>query len=169
MSRAGKEILIKAVVQAIPSYMMSIFKIPNGVIDDIHSMLARFWWGSTTNAKKNHWHSWSSLCRPKKCGGMGFRDLKCFNSALLAKQMWRLHHNANPFLSVVMKARYYKHDDTLESRRGFDPSMTWRSIWGAKSLLLEGLAWRIGNGGSVKVRSDKWIVYRWKSKAAKFD
>lgn len=74
MSRDGKEILIKAVVQATPFYMMSIFKIPDGIIDDIHSMLAHFLWGSSTDSKKTHWHIWASLCQPKRNGGMGFRD-----------------------------------------------------------------------------------------------
>ena len=58
ISRAGKEVLIKSVIQAIPSYMMSIFRIPDGIIDDIHAMFARFWWGSATDARKTHWHSW---------------------------------------------------------------------------------------------------------------
>lgn len=61
-----------------------------------------------------------------------------------------------------MKARYYKHDEALNARRGFDPSLTWRSIWGAKSLLLEGLAWRVGNGGSIQALSDTWVVHEGK-------
>lgn len=70
---------------------------------------------------------------------MGFRDLKCFNQALLAKKMWRLHNNANPLLSVVLKAYYYKYNNPLDGIMGFDPSLLWRSIWGAKSLFIEGL------------------------------
>ncbi|XP_021771809.1 uncharacterized protein LOC110735946 [Chenopodium quinoa] len=61
MSRPGKEILIKAVAQAIPTYMMSIFKIPESLIDEIHSLLCRFWWGLR-----------EKLCTPKSKGGMGF-------------------------------------------------------------------------------------------------
>lgn len=77
--------------------------------------------------------------------------------ALLAKQSWRLLTNANPLLTAVLKARYFKHSSVLEACRGYSPSYTWRSIWGAKSLLVEGLAWRIGNGSMVDVFNDKWI------------
>ncbi|KAL5570359.1 hypothetical protein UlMin_026934 [Ulmus minor] len=44
-SQAGKEILIKAVLQAIPSYAMSCFKMPKRLIKDIHCLISRFWWG----------------------------------------------------------------------------------------------------------------------------
>ncbi|KAK9905261.1 hypothetical protein M0R45_000372 [Rubus argutus] len=47
LSRAGKETLIKVVVQAIPTYTMSVFQLPVGICDEINRSLARFWWGKT--------------------------------------------------------------------------------------------------------------------------
>ncbi|KAK3205077.1 hypothetical protein Dsin_019123 [Dipteronia sinensis] len=43
----GKKILIKVVIQAIPTYAMSLFMLSKGLILDIHSLWARFWWGGT--------------------------------------------------------------------------------------------------------------------------
>lgn len=91
-------------------------------------------------------------------GGMGFRDLRCFNQALLAKQGWRLFGDESSLLHGIFKARYFKHTGFLASLRGFDPSYSWRSIWGAKSLLLEGLKWRVGNGASILVWEDLWLM-----------
>lgn len=45
-SLAGYEVLIKAVVQAIPSHAMSVFKLPKKLVRDLHRLIARFWWGS---------------------------------------------------------------------------------------------------------------------------
>ena len=45
LSRPGKEVLIKAAIQSIPTYLMSIFRILDDIIDDINSMVVRFWWG----------------------------------------------------------------------------------------------------------------------------
>ena len=42
LTRPGKEVLIKSMAQAIHTYMMSIFRIPDGLIDEILSILARF-------------------------------------------------------------------------------------------------------------------------------
>lgn len=66
--------------------------------------------------------------------------------------------NANPFLSAILKARYFKHSSPLDANRGFDPSLTWRSIWGAKSLLIEGLGWRVGRGDQIHIQSERWLM-----------
>ena len=85
LSKAGKEILIKALAQAIPTYTMSCFKIPDSLCDEITTMIRNFWWGQKQDEKKMAWLSWDKLCKSKEEGGMGFRQLKEFNLALLAK------------------------------------------------------------------------------------
>lgn len=89
LSQDGKKILIKAVAQAIPTYTMSVFKLPNNLCDKMTGMVQNFW-----EKPKMAWLSWDKVCTPKEEGGLGFGDLK-FNLALLAKQGWRLQTNAS--------------------------------------------------------------------------
>lgn len=46
MSRAGKKILIKAVIQAISSYVMSVFLLPKRLCEEPEKLMNKFWWVS---------------------------------------------------------------------------------------------------------------------------
>lgn len=55
LSQAKKEVLIKAVAQAIPAYMMGLFCIPEGIICEINSVITHFWLGPKGTECKLHW------------------------------------------------------------------------------------------------------------------
>ncbi|KAH9755242.1 reverse transcriptase domain-containing protein [Citrus sinensis] len=156
-SSGGKAILIKAVAQAVPAYAMSVFKIPQGLCDDIQKAVARFWWGSSETHRRIHWARWEKLCQAKIRGGLGFRDFSSFNQALVTKQGWRILHNPEALMSKILKAKYFKHTDFMEAKLGSNPSFVWRSILWGRQVLHKGLRWRICNGNRVSVSSRKWM------------
>ena len=86
LSQAGREILIKVVVQAIPTYSMCCFKLPLGLYQEIEGLIRKFRWGQRGERRKILWVKWEEMCEPKSEGGMGFKELSLFNDALLAKQ-----------------------------------------------------------------------------------
>ena len=105
LSQVGREVLIKAVVQAIPTYTMGCFKLPIALCHEIEVLIRKFWWGERGNQKKIHWVKWVDLCEPKLEGGMGFKEHPLFNDSLLAKQTWRLLHNKNSLFYRVFNSK----------------------------------------------------------------
>ncbi|XP_074278676.1 uncharacterized protein LOC141602272 [Silene latifolia] len=156
-SRAGREVLIKAVAQSIPTYAMSVFRLPANFCDELRSMVSKFWWGSDNGKRKMSWVAWSTLCRSKARGGLGFRDFENFNRALLAKQAWRLGCEDGSLMGRVLKGKYFPTCSFMDAEIGINPSYTWRSILGAKEVMGLGIRRRVGSGMDVRVWTDPWV------------
>jgi len=87
LSKVGREVLIKFVTQAIPTYCMSTFLVPTTLGEEIQRNINSFWWGSNRRQGKGiNCLSWDKLTMLKEYGGMGFRHLFAFNLAMLGKQ-----------------------------------------------------------------------------------
>ena len=59
--------------------------------------------------------SWEKLYTRKSEGGMGFKGLRAFNMALMAKQGWRILRNPKSLLHSVFKAKYFAKVSFMEA------------------------------------------------------
>lgn len=157
LSPGGKEVMLKAVAFALPTYTMACFLVPKTICKQIASLMADFWWKSQKDRKGMHWKAWEQLSIPKSKGGLGFRDIEAFNLALLGKQLWRLTTREDTLLTKVFKARYFKKESPLEVKLGSRPSYAWKSIHAAQKLLQMGVRRVIGNGEKANIWRDPWI------------
>ena len=65
LSHAGKELLIKVVAQSLPTYAMNCFLLPKTFCDELHQLMARFWWGNGSEDRKIHSRYWEKMCKSK--------------------------------------------------------------------------------------------------------
>jgi hypothetical protein len=157
MSTAAKEVLIKAVAQAEPTYTMSVFKIPLGICDELTRIIQEFWWGVENGKHKTAWVAWKQLTHKKGRGGLGFKDLQIFNQALLARQAWRLIQFPYSLCARLFKAKYYPRGCLIDTVFSANSSYTWQSIIHGLELLKQGILWRVGCGSQIRIWREPWI------------
>ena len=157
LSKGGKEVKIKSIAQAVPTYVMSCYLLPQGITKILTSAVSCFWWSTKINNRGLHWVAWDKICVPFDQRGLGFRDFHDFNLALLAKQMWRLLKYPHSLLARVLKGRYYQHSGPMSVEKACNPSYGWRSILASQPVLNQGLQKKIDNGYETKVWEDPWL------------
>lgn len=94
--------LIKSVLGSSPTYYMSIYKAPQGILDVLETLRCRFLSGGTYEKRKIHWVDWSKVVANKKDRGLGVGTLKAQNITLLTKWWCRLKNEADCLWSKVI-------------------------------------------------------------------
>ncbi|KAK2652086.1 hypothetical protein Ddye_011942 [Dipteronia dyeriana] len=120
---------------------MSLFRIPKGLVSEIHGLCSRFWWGSSEKIRMLLWAYWTRLYANKNIGGLGFHDLNVFNKALLAKQGWRLVKTPDSLVARVLKGIYYPTSSFLKADYKKRGSLIWNNLCWGRELLEEGSRW----------------------------
>ena len=85
LSMARRICLIKSVLTSVSLYYLSLYKAPTSICKSITRIQRRFIWDWGKEKKFISWVSWEVVCKPREEGGLGVRDIRKFNAALLAK------------------------------------------------------------------------------------
>ncbi|GKV41862.1 hypothetical protein SLEP1_g49342 [Rubroshorea leprosula] len=93
LSLGGRITLINSVLSSLPVFLMSVFLIPKGILLSIDKIRKSFLWGGGGDERKVNWVKWEKICKKKEEGGLGVRDLRKFNLALMGKWWGRLAEN----------------------------------------------------------------------------
>ncbi|KAL5554050.1 hypothetical protein UlMin_041451 [Ulmus minor] len=124
---------------------------------ELHCLCAQFWWGGNNEKKRMHWCTWERLCVHKLNGGMGFRDMRLFNKAILAKQAWRILTCPSSLAARVLQGFYFTNSTFLQVRKTSSASFVWRSILWGRELLMQGSRRKIGLGNDTYIYHDRWL------------
>ncbi|KAL0395186.1 UNVERIFIED_CONTAM: hypothetical protein Slati_4484800 [Sesamum latifolium] len=147
------------VVQAIPSYAISCFRLLKTLLKEFQSLVTDFFWHDG-DRRCIHWIAWDKLCCSKLEGGLGFRDLEVFNLTLLAKQLWYILMRPECLVSKIPRSLssepdiviwHYSNNGLFSVRSAYHLALSfaspagtsdghlrsrklWRIIWQAKVL-----------------------------------
>ena len=157
LSQAGREVLIKAVATAVPTYPMHLFLFPKSICKGISFDIANFWWGNSDDKNKTHWLSWEKLCRNKDEGGMNFRDFYSFNLSLLVKQCWRILRNPEALWVRILKAKYFSSCHLFQAKAGTASSWIWSSLLKGRDTIEKHARWQVVSGKDINFWGSRWV------------
>ena len=104
-SQAERTRLIASILQTLPLYTFSCFKVPETICKKMDSIVNAFWWGHDLEVRKLHLMNWNKICQPKSWGGLGLKKFNLLNQAMLAKQYWRISQHPNSLIARTFKAK----------------------------------------------------------------
>uniref|UniRef100_A0A803P4U5 Reverse transcriptase domain-containing protein n=1 Tax=Cannabis sativa TaxID=3483 RepID=A0A803P4U5_CANSA len=157
LSKAGRACLVQSIGNSLSLYAAATEVIPSSIATSIDRCLRSFWWGDHDSKRTLHTIDWSSLCKSKFHGGLGFRQTKDINKAFLLKWGWKLIMDPSSLWCSTMKEKYLKESSFWDVQLKSSDSRLWKAIVKARPLLSEGMCRRIGDGRSTSIWFDSWV------------
>jgi len=149
LNHAGRLTYISSVQASIPIYYMSTILFSKTFISKITTIIRNFWWAGVQedNASSSfHFRSWKDICRPKREGGLGGRGLLTVNRSLLLHADWNVATGKNPFLTSILKAKYFPNTSFWLAQNNSTKSAFWSSVMQVKDTLTENCTIQIQKG-----------------------
>ena len=157
-SKGGRVTLIKSTLSNLPTYFLSLFPIPASVANRIARLQQDFLWGGLGDEPKFHLVDWSTVCTPLASSGLGIRNLRTFNVALLGKWLWRFGHERDALWHQVIEVKYGCDwgDWCSSSSSGPYGVSLWKNIRRGWHSLSRFFLFEIGDGSKVQFWLDCW-------------
>lgn len=156
---AGRIILTKAVLQAIPHYLLSILPAPKGILNQMRIIQRSFLWSGNSEKKKWSLVAWQKLCKPKDRGGLNLVDHSVVNRICGAKIWWKWVTDTSLPWANHWKEKYMPNGTILDLIRMQDApngSPIWNHAKNNRSIVQEHSFWEIRNGTQALFWEDAW-------------
>ncbi|WMV56044.1 hypothetical protein MTR67_049429 [Solanum verrucosum] len=151
LSLGGRVTLINSVLDALPTYVMSLFPLPAKVEERLDKLRRDFLWLGNKEGKKIHLVKWQTALLSKKIGGLGIKNLRVQNKSLLSKWLWRFVVEDQALWRIAILNKYGQTEDSTYG------VTVWRSIRNLWDSLKENLVVKVGEGNKIFFWKDKWI------------
>jgi hypothetical protein len=159
LNLAGILILTKTILQAIPTYLMSVFPTPQGILQKSRSIQRDFLWRGAETKKTWALVAWEKVYKPKRKGGLGLQDPQTTNNAYGTKLWWCwVKETTTPWVNL-WKAKYApdtRDQDKIRFGGTRDGSSIWNLAWCNKAWIQKHIFWEIRNGRTTRFWEDAW-------------
>ena len=155
---AGRATLIKASVTSVSIYAMQTAILPRKICHHIDKLSCHFLLGDTDSRRGCHIVNWETVTLPKEAGGLGITSTRHRNQAILMNQAWRFHSTPSSLWAWVLKAKYFPQATLFTDPRTSRRSHIWTVISLGAELLLDGMRWFVGDGRTIRVWKDHWLL-----------
>lgn len=126
---------MSSVIFGIRAHWMRVFCLPSFVVKDIDKLCRQFLWGDKEDKRKMHNIAWNSICRPRKIGGLGFRDGSPWNKVSMGNFLWAISSKQDSLWLKWIHCVYLKNSGfwTTDVKGGC--SWYWRKLPKLRSCL----------------------------------
>jgi hypothetical protein len=158
LSKGGRVTLIKSTLSSLPTYYLSLFPIPSSVALRIDKIQRDFLWGGIGDGKRFHLINWHQVCQPLKFGGLGFRNIRIFNQALLGKWLWRYGTETDAFWRSIIFSKYGDPQGGWITREAHGPHgvSLWKHIRKDWERFARHVYVEVGDGAKTRFWTDSW-------------
>ncbi|EEE63350.1 hypothetical protein OsJ_18161 [Oryza sativa Japonica Group] len=156
LSKGGRLTMINSIISAIPTYYMSCCIWPEKSIEAIDKIKRAFLWQGEKSIKGGHCLvAWKTVLLQKQQGGLGIRDLRAHNTALILKLANRVLTDSNDPMAKWFRQKYLQSTIQLKPRNNDTP--TWKLILSHFQILSSVAQVKLGNGRTTLFWKDQWM------------
>jgi exonuclease III len=156
---AARLVLLKSVLQALPTYLFTALAAPGSVIKAIRNIQRNFLWKGHHSGKKWALVGWEKLCKPKQCGGLGLRDPGKMNKIMGAKMWWRWLQHPQEIWARLWKQKYAPnthYNQLIRFNEQTSGSNIWNTAWRNRPLVQQHAFWEVRSGEDALFWKDSW-------------
>ena len=171
----GRLIKVNYAMSHVPTFYMSMFLLNKTTLEKWDKPRRKFFWHKNKKKstlerwdkprRKFFWHrkgkkkgyhmvKWDRVCRSKKKGGLGVKDLRKQNISLLVKWWWKLDKNKGLWQDIV-KAKYLKKTSVAMVEVKNNDSQCWKSLLRVKNLYMKGRGVKLNKGDVARLWLDE--------------
>jgi hypothetical protein len=132
---------------------MAMFLLNKTFIECLDKHRRRFFWHGKKQKRGYYMVKWGRVCRSRKKGGLGIKDLRKQNISLLCKWWWKLE-TQNGLWQDIVRAKYLRNKTVADISARFNDSPCWKALLKVKDSYFAGRQVNLGNGSITRLWED---------------